>query len=121
MTSSEPENRPLDFDELTDRCLGRLDLVDRVLERFHDSVDDELAHLEEALLRANADEIASHAHRIKGTSKTLAAHRLQECAERLEASATAGQLEGMEESIKDMKHEYARIAEAISNHKSRAT
>ena len=118
MDSLKHENEPLDLEELTARCLGQLDLVDRILGKFNDSVDDELAKLEKAVLYADTDEIARQAHRIKGTSGTVSAHGLRECAERLETFASAREGDAIERAVVEIRQEYTRLSEAITQRRS---
>lgn len=66
----------LDIDELSARYLGRLDLVDKVLHSLRQAMDQELEQLERALRAADANAVAGIAHRIKGTSLTVAARGL---------------------------------------------
>ncbi len=118
MTSSQLSDRqssiPIDLDELTSRCMGRLELVDRVLTRFQQSLDRELEELEDAVLRDDREGVARTAHRIKGTSVTVAAHGLHRCAERLQQSAES-QFERIHEHLAEFQHECSRLSELIDN------
>jgi HPt (histidine-containing phosphotransfer) domain-containing protein len=122
ITLPEQNNRissPLDVGELSARCLGRLDLVQRVLDRFQEAMDQELVQLELALLAADGSAVAGIAHRIKGTSLTVAAHGLKDCAEKLEAAA---QSDGavLEQGVAAMHEEWNRLCDMINTYSQRA-
>jgi HPt (histidine-containing phosphotransfer) domain-containing protein len=105
---------PFNLDELTARCLGRIDLVDRVLVQFQESLDQDLEQLDQAMANEDVAGIARVAHRVKGTSLTVAAHRLKDCAEELEESAAAKELERIDESLREFKQECWRVCDSIS-------
>lgn len=103
----------VDLDELLDRCLGRLDVVEKVLGRFQDAIGHELEQLELALRAADCGEIARLAHRIKGTALTVSARGLHDCAKRLESSAATKQLREIEDGVAVLKQECARLADRL--------
>lgn len=110
---------PLDVDELSARCLGRLDLVDKVLRRFHQAMDQELDELECALRAADASAIAGIAHRIKGTSLTVAAHGLTDCAEQLETAAQTDGPASCDEGVAAIREEWTRLSDTINTYTRR--
>jgi HPt (histidine-containing phosphotransfer) domain-containing protein len=79
--------RRLDLDSLTKRCLGRVDLAYRVLEKFNSSVGNDMALLEQAIVARNLTEVARVAHRVKGASLSVSACSLAEHSHRLECRA----------------------------------
>ena len=84
-------NSPVDTNDLLARCLGRMDIVERILSRFQGVLDDDLDQLERALRSSNTEEIVQIAHRIKGASLAVSAYDLSDCASRIEKCATEGQ------------------------------
>jgi HPt (histidine-containing phosphotransfer) domain-containing protein len=106
---------PLDIDELSERCLGRLDLVDKVLGRFHQAMDQELEQLEQALRAADVKMIAGIAHRIKGTSLTVAAHALKDCAQQLEIAVQSDCRAGVESGVAVLREEWVRLNEMLGH------
>ena len=111
--SAEP---PLDVNELAARCLGRLDLVEKVLGKFQTAMDQELDELEQALRDVDAESIADIAHRIKGTSLTLSAAGLSDCAQHLETALETDGPAGVEESVAAIKGEWVRVSKMISTY-----
>lgn len=104
----------LDIDELSERCLGRLELVEKVLHRFHEAMDPELKQLEHALVAADFDAIAGIAHRIKGTSVTVAAHGLTNCAQQLESAARSECHNDIKRSVSNITEEWQRLSEIVA-------
>lgn len=115
LAQSPATDSPLDCDELLARCLGNAELVERVLTRFRGSIDQELDALERSVDAADAGDIARRAHRIKGTSLTVSAHRLNECAQRLESLAMTERFDGINSCIEDIRREFARLDELIAS------
>lgn len=113
--SVQPSNCHLDLEELKTRCLGRLDLVERLLSRFQQSMDDDLEQLDKAIQAESTNEIGQLAHRMKGSSLTVGAHGISEAANRLEASATTNQMQGIEALVSELKRERSLLDELISN------
>lgn len=112
---SNKSDAPLDFDELSTRCLGRVELVERVLGRFQESLGSELAELESAVRGADNESVARVAHRLKGTSVTVSAHDLQACAARLEELANSGDDNGLDKVLSEVQEECARLTAYIAD------
>src|SRR5688500_13391977 len=100
---------PVDLDDLLARCLGRMDIVERVLHTFQRSLQIDLEQLEQAVQSLDADEIAHIAHRMKGASLSVAAHDLQKYAQSIESSAMTRQLENIPDYFVKLKQECARF------------
>jgi HPt (histidine-containing phosphotransfer) domain-containing protein len=107
-TYDKPVNGPLDRDELLARCLGRIDLVERILQRFHNALDEDVKRLEEAVRGERADEVALVAHRIKGASLAVSAHALTACARSLEECASEGRWDDIPVQVERLKSEGSR-------------
>ena len=76
--------------ELVERCLGNLELADRVLRRFRDGIDDTLTQLQ---VLAEADDLAAlarRAHRLKGEAGNVGAERISLYAAEVEELAARG-------------------------------
>lgn len=94
----EAVDRPswlIDLDELLERCLGNVELVQRVLQKFAERAPAELQRLQQALDENDLPTVARAAHLIKGIAGNLAAHRLHDLAAQLEEAAHAQHLEPM--------------------------
>jgi len=97
----EHQSEILDWDALKSRCLGRNDLVERILTGFRDRLTGELQQLEQAYEAQDESMLAAVAHRMAGTSLTVSANRLAESSRQLhdlalrDFSAIDGNLNGM--------------------------
>jgi HPt (histidine-containing phosphotransfer) domain-containing protein len=109
--SAPSESTPLDVDALLERCLGRIDLAERILQRFQTCLADDVKQLEAAVLTTNTEEIAHLAHRIKGASLAVSAYELTDCAKSLELSATAQRLDDIPAHLARLKQESSRFAD----------
>ena len=121
MNSSGLDDSVIDLEQLTVRCMGRMELVERILTKFNDALGEDLSKLEQAMRAADTDEVARHAHRINGSAATVSALRLQQCAGRLQSQAEARELVAIERSIQEMRAEYSRLSTEISSRQARAT
>ncbi len=82
----------MDLKALYARCMGNLNLMERVLDKFEKRLPEELAELEQALQLHDAATIAQLAHRIKGTCSNVSAGGLRQAAEEIEYMGHAGRV-----------------------------
>ena len=80
-------NSPVDMDDLLNRCLGRMSIAERILQRFQTAIDEEISRLSQALHVADAQELTQVAHRIKGAALAVSAYELSEIASKIERNA----------------------------------
>lgn len=106
---TKPELYPINVEDLLTRCLGRLDLAERILQKFLDALDVDVRQLEAAVQAGNADEVAHLAHRIKGASLAVSAGQLTACARHLEDSATAHRVEEFAGQLELLRQESRRF------------
>jgi HPt (histidine-containing phosphotransfer) domain-containing protein len=69
-------DEPANLQDLFQRCLGNLDLVERVLQSFEGNFEKDLDELEAALKARSLTSAAQIAHRMKGASSNVAATSL---------------------------------------------
>ncbi len=98
----------LDWKVLCDRCLGNIDLVQRVLKKFEQRLPQELAELERALSLGDTEQVARVAHRIKGSSANVSAEGLERAAEEVEGSSRAGCVADIPQHIDRLQSEWQR-------------
>jgi HPt (histidine-containing phosphotransfer) domain-containing protein len=101
-----------DMRELLARCLGNLDLVERLLAKFHSRLDQDLGELERAAQGQDLATIALVAHRLKGTSANMAAHALCARAARLEEAARQCRLDEISHHLEKLRNERSRFESA---------
>ena len=108
------DEKPIDFDALADRCMGRLDLVARVLARFQEAAEKEMRDLQDALERSDRDEVAKIAHRVAGSSLTASANPLAECSRRIEREASEGSYESIRQCVDEMLVMYQAVKTTVA-------
>ena len=104
--SSSPQ--VVNLEELLERCMGNLDLVERVLQKFQETFPQELAKLESALEIGNAEQLAHVVHRVKGISASISAAGLQRAAAELEGLCCAGRMGDVPRQIDRLRREWTR-------------
>jgi HPt (histidine-containing phosphotransfer) domain-containing protein len=103
----------IDLEGLKARCLGNLNLVERVLAKFTAQLDTDLAALEQAVLEGDTDSAAQVAHRIKGMSANVEAHELFQSAMTVEQLAKKACVAELPEHLERMRQHGVLIAESI--------
>ncbi len=109
-----PVDDSFSLEELQRRCLGNLELVERVLAAFKDGFEDELLALQSAVGQASQTDIARLAHRMKGSCSNVAARGLGDCAARIEEMARSGQAQDVGVLIESLTEEWRRFHKATS-------
>jgi HPt (histidine-containing phosphotransfer) domain-containing protein len=110
-TRREPS--PIDLEALQARCLGNLDLVDRVLARFATQVDADLDDLERAIKAGNAEQAAYLAHRIKGVAGSVEARDLYTDAALAEEVALEKRLADLPDFLRRMRGDRTEVTSCI--------
>ena len=113
-TSEASAAEVLDLEGLRNRCMGNIDFVQRVLEKFQQRIPEELAELEQSLTLGNLEQVARVAHRVKGTSANAAAPGLRQAAAEIEESGRAGQVSGVSTGIEHLRGEWERYLDYVS-------
>lgn len=115
MNDSMPvQDQPvIDLEGLKARCLGNLNLVERVLAKFATQLDTDLAALEQAVLAGDTDSAALVAHRIKGMSANVEARDLFHSATAVERLAKDACVAELPQQLERMQHDRRRIAESL--------
>ena len=111
---SEPAGKPVDFEELIDRCMGRLDLAQRILARFSEAAETEMFALQKAVERSDRDAVGEIAHRVAGGALTASAGPLADRCRRLEHEAAAGEAGKFEELVAETLQAYRAAMECIT-------
>jgi HPt (histidine-containing phosphotransfer) domain-containing protein len=98
----------LDLQGLCERCMGNLDLVARVLDKFEQRLPGELAELEQVLELGDAAKIALIAHRIKGCSANISAAGLRQAAAEIEDLSRAGRVADVPACLRNLRQQWQR-------------
>ena len=98
---------------LADRCLGKLELVDRLVKILVDGLPRDSAEIEAAVDSQDMERVATLAHRLKGAAANMCAERLAWAAAGLEQAARVFDAEGMSESWHGLRQEIGLLLEAL--------
>jgi HPt (histidine-containing phosphotransfer) domain-containing protein len=85
--AAPPTLDTMDWGELSARCLGNAALIRRVVDAFHQCLDQELQQLYDASQRRDDVQLAHVAHRLKGSAANLGARRIEREAAEIERLA----------------------------------
>jgi HPt (histidine-containing phosphotransfer) domain-containing protein len=113
LRNSALKSSPINLDELSERCLGRMDLLERLLASFDDYLSPQVDELVRAVETRNDSAIKSLAHRLKGAALTVAARDLSRSAEKLESAASGDSDSDRDQCLKLVLHECERLGAAV--------
>jgi HPt (histidine-containing phosphotransfer) domain-containing protein len=111
----EAEPSVMDYEALKARCLGNLNLVERILSKFATQLDADVDALETAYKAGDAESFALVAHRIKGMSANVEARSLYEIAAAAERAARNNSID-LPLQIERIQQERDRLAVSLSAH-----
>jgi HPt (histidine-containing phosphotransfer) domain-containing protein len=103
-----------DLEALHTRCMGNLDFVQRVLEKFEQRVPEELAELERLVALNDGEEVARVAHRLKGTSANVSADGLCQAAAEIEDLGRTGRVADVPGGIEHLRGEWKKYLNCVS-------
>ncbi|MBI5864351.1 MAG: response regulator [Planctomycetes bacterium] len=110
---------PFDAQGLADRCLGNLDLIERLLAKFEKQAGAVLDEIERSVHAGNAAETARLAHGFKGSAANLSADALCKLNTELEAIGRAGDLSAAAALLNKLRGEVDRclryVPELVTN------
>lgn len=107
------------FDEALRRCLGKHELLDKVIAFFFDDMDKLLPEVRLALQRGDIFEVERLAHRLKGTVTHLAAERASEAAADVEHIARSDtDRAALEDKVKTMEQEFEALKTVLNEYGS---
>ncbi len=101
---------PFEYESALERCAGSPALLREIVGMFVESTPQELAELEEALSRGDAEAVSAHAHKLKGGAATLSAGPLSVAAAVLEDTGSNGDLAEAPEQFSRVRREFDRFA-----------
>jgi HPt (histidine-containing phosphotransfer) domain-containing protein len=110
---STASSSPINLDELSNRCLGRVDLLEKLLASFDDYLAPQVDELVRAVEAQNHSAIKSLAHRLKGAALTVAARDLSRSAEELESAASGDSDSDRDQCLRTVLHECERLGAAV--------
>ena len=103
----------IDLDSLAARCLGNVQLVERILNKFTAQLEVELETLEKALEARDAEAFRAIAHRLKGMSANVEAWPLHRCAQEAEERAGSDDLEELADQLERFQEIREQLATVL--------
>jgi len=111
--SCDPDETILDLADLKARCLGNLDLVERVLVKFAGQLEQDLDEMEQAIRVGDAAQAAQLAHRIKGIAASVAARSLFGTAATAEEHALENEIDVLPQHLNRLRADRSRLIESL--------
>lgn len=100
---------PLDLQQLQRRCMGRIELVDRLLASFEKRFPVELLEIEESLTAQDEPRLLMLVHRLKGAAANISAPVLHRVIQQMESAIHAGQWAAAEQCLATLQSEWERF------------
>jgi HPt (histidine-containing phosphotransfer) domain-containing protein len=119
-TLPDPELAVFDGDQLLQRCMGNLELAERVLAKFKERFGEDWAELERGVDAADTVQIARVAHRLKGASANIGAGGMRQRAAAIEQLGRAGRLSQIPSCMEQLLGEWTRLVDSLSSLESSA-
>jgi HPt (histidine-containing phosphotransfer) domain-containing protein len=111
---SESKPAAINHDELIERMMGSAQMAERMLAKFVETSATDCADLESIIRLGNAEEIASLAHRHKGTAQTMAAPRVADIASQIETLAAAEPTSELLELVGQLRESHDEVREILA-------
>ncbi len=103
----------IDLEALEGRCLGNVQLVERVLGMFTVQLEAELETLEKAVEAHDTETFRAVAHRLKGMSANVEAWPLHRCAKEAEELALSRDIDDLAEQLERFHEIRQQLAEVL--------
>jgi CheY-like chemotaxis protein/HPt (histidine-containing phosphotransfer) domain-containing protein len=85
-----PVREAIDYDSLLHRCMGKEDLAHRLIGKFRNGLEEDVARIKSLLEEQDWEEASRAAHKVKGAAAALEATELRACLEDLERNLRRG-------------------------------
>jgi len=103
----------INHDELIGRMMGSAQMAQRMLDKFVEASRADCDELESIVRLGNANEIASLAHRHKGTAQTMAAPLVVAISTEIEARATTDPTSDLLELVEQLRQSHREVRELV--------
>lgn len=111
----EPNLPAINRDELLERMMGSVQMANRMLGKFIAASQTECDSMESAARRGDTEELASLAHRQKGTAKTMAAIHVADFASRIEEQATSEPISELLDLVDQIRQAYDDVRDVFGD------
>ena len=106
---------PLDYKQLLERCIGKIELAERVLRKYEQRFSEDFSELETAVRAQDAAEVTQIAHRLRGTSANVSAEGLMQLTARLEDMGQANRFDEMDTLLEELRKEWIRFGDYVAS------
>ena len=93
---------PIDMKQLVHRCLGRIDLVERLLNSFESRFPEDLSQIEQCLHEEDSTQLTQLIHQLKGSAGNVSAPALHALMTRMEQAVKAKRTEDASRCLEDV-------------------
>ncbi len=107
-------SRIFDYAALRRRCMGNNALVEKLILKFFDQLNNDMESLSLALSQSDIEKIVLIAHRMKGSSVNLSMKGVYKSAERLESLSRKGSYDMLADSFAELRTQVATLKMCIS-------
>ena len=114
-TQGEQQAGILDRNELVGRLMGNREIAQKMVSRFLSSVPQEIDLLESMIRIGDPKEIATLAHRHKGTAKTLAASRIAALSMQIERQSGDGAISNLLSLVDDLRVAHEQLQKELDH------
>ena len=97
------DDAPLNFDQLLMRCMGRIELAERLLASFERRFPLEVSQIEQCLETGDMQAFVRLTHQLKGASANVSAPALHSILKRIEEAGRVEQLEKIAAGLTDLR------------------
>ena len=104
---------PFDIEALLARCMGNVDFLKQMLEKFQESAVDDLQRIVGSVASEDPEELARASHALKGTASNMSAESLRDSAALVEQSAKQGDLVKAGDLVEELRGEVDRFLTSI--------
>jgi HPt (histidine-containing phosphotransfer) domain-containing protein len=109
LSKVELEDRPIHFEDLVERCMGNIDLANRLLDQSQAILTEDLKLLQESCKNEDPVEIPRLAHRLKGATANIGAYELSDVFARIERHGQAGETATVRGDLLELESEWSRF------------
>lgn len=110
------DGAPIGFDELAQRCLGSIALMERLLASFDRRFPPGVEEIADSLAAGDTARLVRCAHQLKGAAANMSAPTLKTLLERIEHAARAGDLSPITGYLGELEVEWQRYCQYRAEH-----
>lgn len=102
-------DKPLDMEQLVRRCMGRIELAERLLKSFESRFPEELTQIEVCLKEGDPSELSRLVHQLKGAAANVSAPDLHAILTRMEQAVRSEQPEETRSCVEEVHEAWDRF------------